>query len=65
MLQPRLFTKYFNFLVTRVIPDRFENIAKVHRFLLRLLHSYGPLLAGRVLCSAPIDKLSDGIAQPD
>ena len=65
MLQPRLFSKYFNFLVTRVIPDRFENIAKVDRFLLRMLHSLGPLLAGRVLFSAPIDKLSDGITQPD
>jgi ubiquinone/menaquinone biosynthesis C-methylase UbiE len=55
-LQPRLFTKYFNFLVTRVFPDRFEAIAKVDRLLLRLLHPLGHLVAGRVLFSARITK---------
>ena len=55
-LQPRLFTKYFNFLVTRVIPDRFENLAKVDRLLLRMLRPVGHLLAGRVLFSARINK---------
>ena len=56
LLQPRLFTKYFNFLVTRVIPDRFESIAKLDRLLLRMLHPIGHLLAGRVLFSARIKK---------
>jgi ubiquinone/menaquinone biosynthesis C-methylase UbiE len=55
-LQPRLFTKHFNFLVTRVIPDRFENIAKVDRLLLRMLRPFGHFLAGRVLFSARIKK---------
>ncbi|MDW5444565.1 class I SAM-dependent methyltransferase [Polaromonas sp. SM01] len=55
-LQPRLFTKYFNFLVTRVIPDRFETLAQLDRLLLRMLHPIGHLLAGRVLFSARILK---------
>lgn len=55
-LQPRIFTKYFNFLVTRVIPDRFETLAKFDRLLLRILHPIAHLLAGRVLFSARILK---------
>ena len=55
-LQPRLFTKFFNFLVTRIVPDRFENAAKIDRFLMRALHPVGHLLAGRVLFSARINK---------
>jgi ubiquinone/menaquinone biosynthesis C-methylase UbiE len=55
-LEPRLFTKYFNFLVTRVIPDRFETLAKVDRVLLRILHPIAHLLAGRVLFTARIAK---------
>ena len=62
-LQPRLFTKYFNFLVTRVVPDRFEYIARVDRLLLRMLHPIGHLLAGRVLFSARISKPPNSIAQ--
>jgi len=59
-LEPRLFTRYFNFLVTRVIPDRFEQIAKLDRLLLRVLHPVGHLLAGRVLFSARIAKPANG-----
>ena len=55
-LQPRLFTKYFNFLVTRIIPDRSDKLAQVDRLLLRLLHPIGHLLAGRMLFSARIIK---------
>jgi ubiquinone/menaquinone biosynthesis C-methylase UbiE len=55
-LQPRLFTKHFNFLVNRVIPDRFESIAKLDRILLRMLRPIGHMLAGRVLFSARIKK---------
>ena len=55
-LQPRLFTKCFNFMVTRVIPDRFEPAAKVDRSLMRALHLVGHLLAGRVLFSARVNK---------
>lgn len=61
-LQPRLFTKYFNFLVTRVIPDRFDKLAQIDRLLLRVLHPIGHLLAGRVLFSALIVKTANGTA---
>lgn len=62
-LQPRLFVNYFNFLVTRVISDRFETLAKLDRLLLRFLKPIGPLLAGRVLFSARILKSASGSAQ--
>ena len=55
-LQPRMFTKYFNCLVTRVIPDRFETLARLDRLLLSLLHPIGHLLAGRVMFSARVLK---------
>lgn len=55
-LQPRLFTKYFNFLVTRVVPDRFDSFAKIDYRLLRILRPIGHVLAGRVLFSAQIAK---------
>jgi ubiquinone/menaquinone biosynthesis C-methylase UbiE len=55
-LQPRQFTKHFNFLVTRIIPDRLEALAKVDRLLLRMLSPIGHLLAGRILFSARIKK---------
>lgn len=58
-LQPRLFVKYFNFLVTRVIPDRFETLAKLDRLLLKILNPIGHLLAGRVLFSARILKSTE------
>lgn len=60
---PRLFTKYFNFLVTRVIPDRFETFAKADRLLLRLFHRFAHLLAGRVFFGAPIVKPDRSTAQ--
>lgn len=62
-LQPRLFTKYFNFLVTRVISDRFETLAQLDRLLLRMLHPIGHLLAGRVLFGARILKSASPSAQ--
>jgi ubiquinone/menaquinone biosynthesis C-methylase UbiE len=55
-LQEREFVKYYNFLVTRVVPDRFEGLAKIDRLLLRLLKPLGPWLAGRVLFSARFAK---------
>lgn len=56
-LQPHQFMKYFNFLVTRLVPDRYELLCKVDRMLLRIMKPIGPLLAGRVLFSARIEKL--------
>lgn len=55
-LGPPLFRKHFNFLVTRVIPDKFETLAKVDRLLLRVLRPFSHLLAGRVLLGAQIAK---------
>ncbi|MCI0336592.1 MAG: class I SAM-dependent methyltransferase [Acidobacteria bacterium] len=55
-LQSIQFEKHFNFLVTRVVPHRFELLCKVDRLLLRLLQPIGRLLAGRVLFSACVSK---------
>ncbi|WP_404301135.1 class I SAM-dependent methyltransferase [Alicycliphilus denitrificans] len=60
-LEPPLFTKHFNFLVTRVIPDRFEQLAKADRLLLRALRPVAHLLAGRVLFSARIAKPASSV----
>ena len=48
--------KYFNFLVTRVIPDRIEVAAKLDRALLRVVGELGAVLAGRVLLIARFRK---------
>lgn len=61
-LQPRLFTKHFNFLVTRIIPDRFDSLARVDRLLMRMLRPVGHLIAGRVLFSAHVKKSSSSSA---
>ncbi len=50
------FIKHFNFLTTRVIPDRFEQFSKLDRIFLRVLHSVAHLLAGRVLFAARVVK---------
>lgn len=55
-LQANLFEKHFNFLVTRIVPDRFEFFAKVDYLFLRLFRPLGWLLAGRMLFSARILK---------
>jgi ubiquinone/menaquinone biosynthesis C-methylase UbiE len=55
-LQPRLFEKHFDFIVTRLIPDRFDFFAKADRLLLRILNPIGTLVAGRVFFSARISK---------
>jgi ubiquinone/menaquinone biosynthesis C-methylase UbiE len=55
-LQPAQFEKHFNFIVTRLIPDRFGILNKADRLLLMLLKPFGRLLAGRVLFSARVAK---------
>ena len=55
-LQPRQFMKYFNFVVTRLVPDSYELLCKVDRMLLRIMKPIAPFLAGRVLFSARIKK---------
>lgn len=62
-LKPCLFTKYFHFLVTRVVTNRFTAIAKLDRLVLRILHPIAYLLAGRILFSAPIVKPTSSSAQ--
>ena len=48
--------KYFNFLVTRLFPDRFSWIARVDRMLLKCLRPFASILAGRVLFAGRIAK---------
>jgi ubiquinone/menaquinone biosynthesis C-methylase UbiE len=62
-LNPCLCTKYFHFLVTRVISNRFVTIAKLDRLVLRVLHPIAYLLAGRILFIASIDKTASSSAQ--
>lgn len=50
------FEKHFNFIVTRIIPERFKFLNKVDRVLLIVLKPLGRFLAGRVLFSARISK---------
>jgi ubiquinone/menaquinone biosynthesis C-methylase UbiE len=57
-LEAPLMRKYFNVVVTRVVPDRFEAAAKFDRVLLRVLERLGSLLAGRVLFAARFRKPS-------
>jgi ubiquinone/menaquinone biosynthesis C-methylase UbiE len=45
-------TSYFNFLVTRLIPDRFDTASRVDRLLMKALHPVSRFLAGRVLITA-------------
>jgi len=41
--------RYFNFVVTRVLPDRYDTAAKVDRAMLLLLGPLGHMVAGRIL----------------
>ncbi len=55
-LRKVVFKKYFNFLVTRIIPDRYDYFSKIDRLLLILLRPIAPFLAGRILFSGHIKK---------
>lgn len=55
-LKPLQFVKHFNFLISRIIPNRYEIFAKADRLLLRLVKPIGWLLAGRVLFTGRILK---------
>lgn len=61
-LHAREFVKYFNFLVTRVVPDRFTSLARLDRMCLCLLKPLAPLLSGRVLFGARFAKPGVGTA---
>ncbi|MGH8547675.1 MAG: class I SAM-dependent methyltransferase [Methylococcales bacterium] len=55
-LQARMLDKHFNFLVTRIVPDRYPLASKMDRILLILLKPVAHYLAGRVLFAARITK---------
>lgn len=59
--QPEL-KQYFNFLTTRLVPDRSEFFAKLDRVLLGALKPFGSVLAGRILLAARIAKNGAGNA---
>jgi len=48
--------QYFNFLVTRIIPERFTLLAKADRLLLVAARFLGRFLAGRILLTAHLSK---------
>jgi len=51
--------KYFNFLVTRIIPDKCDVVNKLDRLLLILAGPIAPWLSGRVLLAGPIHKVPE------
>ena len=51
-----LFKKYFNFVVTRIVPDRYDWACKIDRVLMMVLKPVAGLLAGRVLFAGNIAK---------
>lgn len=55
-LGPLLLHKYFNFLVTRIVPDGIALLAKGDRIALCCLRPLAHLLAGRVLFAARVVK---------
>ncbi len=48
--------KYFNFLVTRIIPDEYEAANKLDRFFLMLIGPIASWLSGRILFAGSIRK---------
>jgi ubiquinone/menaquinone biosynthesis C-methylase UbiE len=50
------FKTYFNFLVTRVIPDTYTLPSQLDRLFLILFKPLAPLLAGRIILAGPIAK---------
>ncbi len=55
-LNPPLCKKYFYFLVSRIVPKKYELFAKFDCLLLRIFKPIGMLLAGRILFIAHILK---------
>lgn len=50
------FFRHYNLIVTRLLPDRYEVVAKLDQLLLRVLKPLGLVLAGRVLFASRIRK---------
>ena len=55
-LEPLKLNKFFNFLTTRIVSDRYRTLSKIDRILLIMLRPLGHLLAGRILFSGHISK---------
>lgn len=50
------YRKYFNFIVTRLIPDRFDTVNKLDYRLLCLMGGAGKYVAGRMLMAGVVSK---------
>ncbi len=49
-------TKYFSFIVTRLVPDKYTVLNKFDRILLALMNPIGKFVAGRILAAGFIKK---------
>ncbi len=49
-------SKYFNFVVTRILPERWQPVLQADRLLLKLLHPLGRFIAGRTLFAGHVVK---------
>jgi hypothetical protein len=50
------YQRYFNFLVTRIVPDRFSGLNKLDRIALIVLGPLGHFLAGRIAFAGKLQK---------
>ena len=48
--------KHFNMVVTRLVPDRFDMLARADRLAMMALRPIGRHLAGRVLLAGPVAR---------
>ena len=55
-LHPPELKRYFNFIATRLLPDRWDIVGKADQILLRMLRPFAPILAGRILLAARVAK---------
>ena len=51
-----LVKKYFNFVVTRIVPDRYDWVCRIDRVMMMVLKPIAGFLAGRVLLAGNIMK---------
>lgn len=50
------FIEYYNFLVTRIVPDRYITMSKIDRLILIIFKRFAHLMAGRIIFSGYISK---------
>lgn len=56
VLRASYLNKYFNFLVTRIVSDKYDTLSKIDRVLLVMLKPFAHFLGGRVLLAGAISK---------